>query len=167
MIITIIHRKGRKHSNVDTLSRPVFVLQVNSPDSALQPTLPSYLSNIDSHEDEALLNYLQFGRHLNGQSKKKCKHVLAHAKHYKYQDDKLWYRKDFTKDHNLEVPKRQQRYNLIQHEHLMGHYQTPTVLAALASNYYWPHMRNDIMHYIKHCVPCQRHHVEPTIDHPA
>jgi hypothetical protein len=28
-------------------------------------------------------------------------------------------------------------------------------------------MRNDIMHYIKHCETCQRHHTEPTINHPA
>jgi hypothetical protein len=68
---TIIHRKGRKHSNVDTLSRPVLVLQVNSTSSADSPTLPSYLSDVDPHEDEALLLYLQFGRHLNGQSKKR------------------------------------------------------------------------------------------------
>jgi hypothetical protein len=153
---TIIHRKGRKHSNVDTLSRPVLVLQVNSSTSADSPTLPSYLSDVDPHEDEALLNYLQFGRHLNGQSKKKCKNVVFRAKHYKFQNDKLWYRKDIKTDHYLEVPKRQQRYNLIQHEHFMGHYQTATVLAALTPKYYWPQMRIDIMHYIKHCETCQR-----------
>jgi hypothetical protein len=33
----------------------------------------------------------------------------------------------------------------------MGHYQTPTVLAALSPTYYWPQMLNDILHYIKHC----------------
>jgi hypothetical protein len=49
----------------------------------------------------------------------------------------------------------------------MGHYQTATVLAALTLKYYWPQMRNDIMHYIKHCETCQRHHTEPTINHPA
>jgi hypothetical protein len=36
----------------------------------------------------------------------------------------------------LEVPKRKQRYNLIQHEHFMGHYQTPAVLAALSPTNY-------------------------------
>jgi hypothetical protein len=79
----------------------------------------------------------------------------------------LWYRKDLKTDHYLEVPKRQQRYNLIQHEHFMGHYHTATVLAALTPKYFWPQMRNDIMHYIKHCETCQRHHTEPTINHPA
>ena len=47
----------------------------------------------------------------------------------------------------------------------MGNYQTPTVYAAISLKYYWPHMLEDIMHYIKQCVPCKRHHVEPTINH--
>jgi hypothetical protein len=33
--------------------------------------------------------------------------VVFRAKHYKYQNDKLWYRKDLKTDHYLEVPKRQ------------------------------------------------------------
>ena len=49
----------------------------------------------------------------------------------------------------------------------MGHYQTPTVYVKLSQKYYWPHMRNDIMHHIKSCGPCQRGHVEPTINHSA
>ena len=166
---TIVHRKGRIHSNVDTLSRPVLVLQIHNSDNTEVLSLPSYLTNIDPHEDEALLHYLQFGRHLNGQSKKKCKNVLLRSKHYKYSEDQLYYRKDINSDNYLEVPKRQQRYNLIQHEHLMGHYQThyQTVYAAISLKYYWPHMREDIMHYVKQCVTCKRHHVEPTINHSA
>jgi hypothetical protein len=164
---TIIHRQGRKHSNVDTLSRPVLSIQIHPPDSSEPPPLLSYLSDVDPYEDEALLNYLQFGRHLAGQSKKKCKNVLFRSKHYKYSEDKLWYRKDIKSDNYLEVPKRQLRYNLIHHEHFMGHYQTQTVYAALVTTYYWPHMREDIIHYIKHCGPCIRHHLEPEINHSA
>ncbi len=110
---TIIHRQGRKHSNVDTLSRPVFSIQIHPPDSSAPPPSPSYLSDVDPYEDEALLNYHQFGRHLAGQSKKKCKNVLFRSKHFKYSEDKLWYRKDIKSDNYLEVPKRQLRYNLI------------------------------------------------------
>ncbi len=91
---TIIHRQGRKHSNVDTLSRPVLSNQVHPPDSSEPPPLQSYLSDVDQYEDQALLNYLQFGRHLAGQSNKKCKNVLFQSKHYKYSEVKLWYRKD-------------------------------------------------------------------------
>ena len=49
----------------------------------------------------------------------------------------------------------------------MGHYQTQTVYAALVTTYYWPHIREDIIHYIKHCGPCIRHHLEPEINHSA
>ena len=146
----IVHRKGLKHSNVDTLSRPVLVIDVKS--TSQSDTLPSFLSNVDPHEDEALLHYLQFGRHLAGQSKKKCKNVLQNATHYKYADNKLWYRNDVTFENFLEVPKRQRRYDLIQHEHLLGHYQTPTVYDALKLNYFWPRMRVDIHYFIKKCV---------------
>jgi hypothetical protein len=60
------------------------------------------------------------------------------SKHYKYSEDKLWYRKDIKSDNYLEVPKRQLRYILIHHEHFMGHYQTQTVYAALVKTYYLP-----------------------------
>jgi hypothetical protein len=117
---SIIHRPDRKHSNVDTLSRPILSLQIDSSSTPELIDLPSYINDVDPYEDEALIHYLQFGRHLSGQSKKKCKTTLFRAKHYKYDVDKLWYRKDITSDKFLEVPKRQQRYRLIYHEHFMG-----------------------------------------------
>ncbi len=127
-------------------------------------TLPSIFSNVDPHEDEALLHYLQLGRHLARQSKKKCKNVLQNAKHYIYSDNKLWFRKDVTSENFREVPKRQRRYDLIQCEHLLGHYQTPTVCDALSPTYFWPRMRDDIQYLIKKCEPCKRHQVETTVE---
>jgi hypothetical protein len=41
------------------------------------------------------------------------------------------------------------------------------VYAALVKTYYWPHMCEDIIHYIKHSGPCIRHHLEPEINHSA
>jgi hypothetical protein len=66
---TIIHRQGRKHDNVDTLSRPVLSIRVHPLESSEPPPLPSYLSDVDPYGDEALLNYLQFGRHLKSKKK--------------------------------------------------------------------------------------------------
>jgi hypothetical protein len=84
---TIINRQDRKHSNVDTLSRPVLSIHVNPPDFSELPPLPSYLSGVDRYEDEALLNYLQFGRDLAGQTKQKCENVMFRTKYYKYSED--------------------------------------------------------------------------------
>jgi hypothetical protein len=56
-------------------------------------------------------------------------------------------------DTYLEVPKGQLRYNFIHHKHFMGHYQTETVYVALVKTYYWPPMRVDIIHFIKHWGP--------------
>ncbi len=41
---------------------------------------------------------------------------MFRSKNCKYSEDKVWYRKDIKSDNYLEVPKRQLRYNLIQHD---------------------------------------------------
>jgi hypothetical protein len=56
---------------------------------------------------------------------------------------------------------------LIHHEYFIGQYQTQTVYVALVITEYWPHMRRDIIHYIKHYGPCIRYHLEPEINHSA
>jgi hypothetical protein len=156
----IIHRKGRIHSNVDTLSRRVLTCHtVNS-------TGP-YTMATDPYNDEAFLHYLQFGRHLQGQSSRKCKNVVDKAKHYKFQDDKLWFRKDVTQNTYLEVPTRQQRYDIIKREHLLGHFQSATVDTAISQKYFWPKMRDDITHFIQRCVPCNRNHPIAMKEHSA
>ena len=55
----IIHRKGTNHTNVDALSRPVLSLELIHRDD----------------EDEGLKQYLKYGRHLNGLSKKQIKRI--------------------------------------------------------------------------------------------
>jgi hypothetical protein len=63
----IKHRKGRVHSHVYTLSRPVLTVSV-APNTSSQvlETL-----NIDPLDDQALLHYLKYGRHLPGTSERK------------------------------------------------------------------------------------------------
>jgi hypothetical protein len=63
----IEHRKGRVHSNVDTLRRPVLTIPVASQGTTDALDSPS----IDPLDDEALLPFLKFGRHLPGTSERK------------------------------------------------------------------------------------------------
>jgi hypothetical protein len=124
------------------------------------PPLRSYLSDVDPYEDVAPLNYLQFSRHLADQSLN-LRNVRMSCFDPNITNivkiNFVWYRKDIKSDPYLEVSKRLIKRQL-RHDHIMGHYQTQTVYAALFKTYYWPHMRQDIIHYIKHCGPCIRHH---------
>lgn len=111
----IIHRKGSTHSNVDALSRPVLTIsfiQVNDDGDISVKTL-------DVWEDEAFLNYVKYGRHLNGASVKQVKRVEKLALHYKYYDNKLLYRKDLNSDEYKIVPKIEERNEIISKAHLL------------------------------------------------
>ena len=65
----IIHRKGKKHSNVDALSRPVLIGE------KVKDILPEDISpkSLDPYEDDYLLYYLRHGKHKAGTSKKQVK----------------------------------------------------------------------------------------------
>ena len=113
----IKHRRGRIHSNVDTLSRPVLIAATTSLSNH-----PCVVLNIDPLEDEALLHYLKFGRHLPGTSERKCKNVLSKISNFKFEDQKLWYRKNVGNNIYVEVPERSLRHDIVTHEHLLGHF---------------------------------------------
>jgi hypothetical protein len=140
----IKHRKGRVHSNVDTLSRPVLTVSVIAQSS----TVALDITNTDPLEDEALLHFLKFGRHLAGTSERKCKHVSTKLPHFKYENNTLWYRRKVDDSNYLEVPTRSTRYNIVLSEHLLGHFQASTVYNSLKTKYYWPKMQHDITHII-------------------
>ena len=55
----IIHRKGKIHSNVDALSRPVLMIE-NTSELIMND---SDETNLDVYDDEYLICNLQYGRH--------------------------------------------------------------------------------------------------------
>ena len=157
----IQHRKGLKHSNVDTLSRPVLTIEevVDNEDE-------TEIQRVDPLEDESLLHFIEFGRHLPGTSQKKIKKVLKLAPHFKYDNNTLWFKRN-NDDHYVRVPARSERIALIKQEHLLGHFQTETVYNSMTTKYYWPKMKDDIQFQIKKCVVCNRHKKERVFNHPA
>ena len=66
----ILLRAGKIMSDLDLLSRPVILVfhNVTNEDEV-------YIKKIDPWEYFYLLNFLTFGRHINGSSKKQCKRV--------------------------------------------------------------------------------------------
>jgi hypothetical protein len=55
--------------------------------------------------------------------------------HYKYENIKLWYRRAIKDTSYVEVPPRSTRYDLIQSEHLLGHFPGSTVYNSLIQKY--------------------------------
>jgi hypothetical protein len=70
----IVHRKGRIHSNVDAVSRPVLLTAIKTNEE--EDISSKYL---DPYDDEALLHYLKHGNQRDGLSKKQIKRVEKFA----------------------------------------------------------------------------------------
>jgi Integrase zinc binding domain len=161
----IIHKKGRIHSNVDVLSRPVLLA------NAVQPTInddETSEKDIDPSVDTALLHYLKYGSHKNGLSKKQTKRVEQTSEHYHYHNDKLWYRKLKTdSDFKYQVPQLTDRRQIVERAHLLGHFQVDTTLQRVQEQYFWRKMIKDVESVIKQCLQCKRHHDQQVLDHPA
>ena len=98
----IIHRKGKIHSNVDALSRPVLAVAVNPSSEDSDESSKS----LDPWDDELLLHYLSHAKFLPGATRSSIKRVTNRAPHFKLDKDKLFYRKNIKQDKYLEWPKK-------------------------------------------------------------
>jgi len=165
----IIHRKGRAHSNVDTLSRPVLISSLYGDTEGTETNVEDISTKfLDPWEDEALIFYLQKGRHQSGLSKNALKRVLKKAKHYLFYEDNLWYRPDpehICKDKL--VPRTEDRHELINRAHLVGHFGKDTTYARLKELYYWKKMYAMVEDVVKRCRTCIRHKKERVVEHEA
>ena len=127
----IIHRKGKKHSNVDALSRPVLIGE------KVKDILPEDISpkSLDPYEDDYLLYYLRHGKHKAGASKKQVKRVLKEAEVFKWEDMMLKYKASpEEEEHNLIVPPKEERTDIVLRAHLLGHFQIQSTYDRLKEN---------------------------------
>ena len=159
----IIHRRGRIHSNVDALSRPVLLIE-NTNETSTEDSEESYL---DVFDDEYLLYYLQYGRHKDGCSRKQVKRVTRLKDHYKMIDNKLYYRKQNNGEFNLMVPTKQERKDIVINAHILGHFQFQTTYDRLKQKYFWKNMINEIKETINQCLTCIRHQKQAEIHQKA
>jgi len=157
----IVHRKGSKHTNVDALSRPVLSLEVQD-DFELKEEDNIKITEI--WEDDALIHYMKYGRHLTGLSNKQIKRVLNNAKSYCYKDEKIWYKRNGKE---LEVPRPEERHEIIIKAHLLGHFQKFSTYNRLKDKYFWRNMIGDIEKAIKRCDNCIRNQKVPEVNNPA
>jgi hypothetical protein len=158
----IIHRKGKKHTNVDMLSRPV--LQINSLMVEKEEDVSS--KNLDVYEDEALLNFLKYGRHINGASNKQMKRVENNISNYKCVKEVIYFRSDENENWRV-VPTKDERTKIIMDAHLLGHFLEETTLNRIKPDYFWKGMTKDVERVIKNCDVCARNQKQVPTYHPA
>jgi len=115
--MTVVHRAGVKHGNVDAMSRPVIdtitVFQIN---------ISSF--NTDVYDNLPLMHYVQQGVHAQGLTRSQIERVESDAKHYKSDQYCIWYRKLIDDIKYLRVPRPEERVSLIEKAHVLGHFQT-------------------------------------------
>ena len=102
----IKHRRGKIHCNADFLSRPVLYAAILEPEGVLS-------IKCDPWEDGSLLYYLEKGRFQNGTGRKQVNRILKILPKYKLEKDTL----HILKDKWLIVPKKEERFQLIDQAH--------------------------------------------------
>ena len=119
---------------------------------------------LDVHEDESLLYYLKYGKFDAGQSKKQIKRVEQLAEKYFIEDEVIFIK---TSEGNKEVPKINDRAELVLKAHLLGHFQVETTLKRLKATYWWKKMVDDVERCISNCRNCKENHRVIPVEHPA
>ena len=167
----IRYKKGKLHTNADAISRPP--LPPNEKAMALQ--LVNVLEEIDFSpkslcplEDEGLLHFLKYGRHLVGSSQKQKRRVEKLEKHYKLTaDNLLLFKKKLDSEEFVRYPQKEERLTLIIEAHNLGHFAKLSTLQRLKERYFWKGMEGDVEKAIARCVTCQRNDKAPALYHPA
>jgi hypothetical protein len=169
---TIEFRKGKKHKNVDLLSRITpdenddgkFILAIINNGNDNEDISSK---NLDPYEDEILIEFLRNGRFPNGASKNQCKRVRELAKRYKWEHGNIYYLPSNQPNKKLMVPKPQERKQIIEFEHLLGHFDVNETYRRVSNKYHWKKMFEDVKKWIHQCLTCLRHNNSRIIDSPA
>ena len=120
-----------------------------------------------------LIYYLLFKNLKSGCSRKQSNRVRSLAKNYEWKQDKLYFKErseDIFKQPQitlLEIPPIANRSNIIQNQHLLGHYQAKTVYDSLKTRYFWRKMKDEVELTVKRCESCRRNEHQRVINHPA
>ena len=166
LIWVLIYKEGRLHSNVDVLSRPVLNVElIYTIDLSAKDDF-AFEKGLDVFENEPLLHYIKFGRHLAGASSNVIKRVLKNADFYRFDGKNILSRN--IKDGVWKiVPEPSKRFDLVMSEHLIGHFMFTSTFNRIDRDYFWAKMKDQIAHVIKQCEPCARNEREKIFNHPA
>ena len=161
----IVHRKGRVHSNVDALSRPVLACELIGKVTGEEEKSSKIL---DPFEDEALLYYLRHGKNKAGIGKNQARRVLKESERYELVEGRLFFIENRDKKtRKLIVPPPEERTRIAVNAHLLGHFQEKSTGERIRERFFWPKMSNEVRRVIANCHECIRHEKSHVIEHPA
>jgi hypothetical protein len=158
---TIVYKSGKKHSNVDALSRPVLENEI----CVLQES-ETTSKTLDPYEDKFLLNYLINGKLDAGLSKKQIKRIKEASEKYFFKDESIWLKtNDLIKERK--VPKIEEREKEAKIAHIFGHFDLEATYQRLKQNFYWKNMRQTCEKICKNCEACLKNNKAVSFNHPA
>ena len=161
----IKYREGKKHANVDMLSRPVLAIFHLSADKIVSD---DSIKNMEPHEDSYLMHFLKNYSHISGASRKQVNRVNKLAEHFMLENDTLKYRHNKTEEFTLTVPHPKDREAIVLSTHRLGHFGLNSCHEAITKRgYYWRTLSKDIERAINACAECQKFKITPTFSHPA
>ena len=163
---TIVFRQGKNHANVDAVSRPVLLINVEKlrdDDGDLD------VADLDYYEDDGLMYYLKMGSHRSGISYKHVKRIKKMAERLSLEIDDLGREQFFIqiqiRNKRLIVPKPSERLIIVERAHLLGHFQEYTTMKRIRQDYFWQRMNQDVKQVINACEPCRRNQKVRVVEH--
>ena len=161
--IEIEYRKGVHHTNADYMSRPVMAIVAVAEECA--GDIDISLKTVDPYEDEALMYYIQYKRHRDGESKKQINRIKRLANIYDWNGNSIIMRKN---DKWLIVPVKDERVKIIDKFHAMSaHFGVDSTYNRIREQYIWPKLHKDVEKFKKNCKTCIRNDDFLSLNHPA
>lgn len=146
----IIHRKGEAHLNVDILSRPTQLNQIE--------TRQAHIQTYDPYLCKELYDYITTSKTENNQLSEKTLNALKKvARLYSVENGKIYYTSTTEDSTKVLVPEPEVRTDILKRAHLLGHFQKAATFNRLRQHYYWPSMKQEVEETIDNCLPCARH----------
>ena len=65
------------------------------------------------------------------------------------------------------IPKIEERREIIERVHLLGHFMCETTFKRVNENFWWKSLRADVEHVVSQCETCHRHQKGVIYNHPA
>ncbi len=115
---------------------------------------------IEPYQDDFLLYFLKHQKHLPGSSKKKIERIEKQLSKYKYdlENDTLYYRQS-DKSPFVKIPKLQERNNILEVAHLLGHFNALKTVNRIKKQYWLPKMLKDAIKIVNECFQCKSNNV--------
>ena len=160
---------GVDNYGADIASRPINQVGIFDEDREITITGNEYekIGNVDEYDDEALLYFLKNNKHKEGLSRKTVNRINKIKHNYFMKNNKIFIIIDKNKRTWKEIPCKNERKNIVERTHLLGHLSPEAMRKNINLTYYWKGIDKDCKREKNRCPECMRHSKGGTFDHPA